>query len=222
MLLRVITLAILSGPFWGHAQYLSREFVSIGGLASSGSGLLQVNSSLTQNMGLGRKHRVHLLFGARASYIRNSNALVLSPPRDPNPDFSGSNNIINFGTLNLLFGFKVCLTPKLSLGANAELLGITFGSMQTGKLSYGGNTYDFDAKPMPTNFILNGKDAGNLYHTMEVGYLCRPHIILKAGVASQSIIYNYRSNLDSFGTFTRSYSAVVGYIGVEWLISCTR
>jgi hypothetical protein len=222
MLLRVIVLSILSAPVIGHAQYLSREFVSVGGNACSGVGIVQLNSTLTQNMGLGRKHRAHLLFGARASYIRNSNDLVFSPQRSPKPDFSNNSNSESFGTLNLLFGFKICLTRKLSIGANTELLGITFGSTQSGRLDFGGNSYEFDAKPMPTNFLLNGQEAGNLFHAMEVGYLFHPNAIVKVGVASQSIMYNYRSNLDGFGTFTRSYNAIAGYIGIEWIISCKK
>jgi hypothetical protein len=224
MLLRIIVLGILSGPFIGHAQqYLPRDFGSLSFSALSGSGILEFNSSLTQNLALDKRHhRFHLSFGARASYIVHSNNLDFSPARDPEPTFTQQKSSLNLGTINLLFGFSTCLTSKFILAVDAELLGVSFGGTQSGELMLGGKNYDFDSKPLGTNFLLNGTNGGNLLHTISLGYLYNPELIFKIGAANQGVVYNYKSSLDGFANFTKSNYTTAGFISIEWLFGCVK
>lgn len=224
MLLRIIALGILSSPFVGYTQhYLHKDFGALSFSALSGSGLLGFNSGLTQNFALDKRHhRFHLNFGARANYIIHSNNLAFSPARNPEPTFSHQKNNLNLCSINLLFGGSICLTTKFIFSADAELLGVSFGGTRSGELMLAGKNYEFDSKPLGTNFLLNGSNAGNLLHTISVGYICNPRLIFKAGIANQSVVYNYKSTLDGFANFTKSTNSTAGFVAVEWMFSCVR
>jgi hypothetical protein len=223
MLPRVFCVIALSClPVSGAAQYIPKEFLAFDVSAGAGKGLVQGNASIAQHWGLGRKKRSHIFIGLRANFIRNTADFSFSPPRSPEPELNYTFRHVNIGSINLMTGFRASLTARVSLGISAELLGISFGSNETGTITLQETQLPFEAQPLGTNMLLNGSKAGSLLHTIELGYAVTDNFMIKAGFASQSAVYDFKSELEGFKHFTKISQTYGLLVSVEWMVDCKR
>lgn len=158
---------LVATTFTLHAQQKARTEQLVDFTLGFGSGQSTVSFGYFKNWNLGKKQSFYIGTGVRLSNAFGKNQVFTSAPASLASNKANTDSLLGTTTstyaLNAILNLGYHISPKLDVGFNIDLIGVSFGPSRIKLFSGNGTSTTTTAEPTRMNVLLVGNnDRGTL------------------------------------------------------------